>query len=370
MLPLLYETINTVLSPNSLKHLGRLTKCEKCSVSEQLNNNYQLSAVFAPTDELIDAVQNQRFLLAKPNPFDPPQFFEIYNSGYDETGKLTVAARHIKHCSYNNLILTDIYDEPALKTPQNHWNYLNTQSRVVMDNYFNFYSQITEQMKIETGYIKSNTIGGLMEEMASVYSGEFHYDNFDITLSQSRGAKKNYVLRWNRNIASPNLTLDTANIYTHFVACAKVTLIFHEGLSDETRTEVQICAEPVAISGSTSKIRRIYLWDATSQMTVKTVSIPGNYNAAMADLHTLAANFNTSQLQKSENANLTVQYRPALDEMTAVGLGDTVDVMLKGGRTVEAKITKTVFDSLTERWESVELGKERLKLADYIAKKR
>ena len=56
--------------------------------------------------------------------------------------------------------------------------------------------------------------------------------------------------------------------------------------------------------------------------------------------------------------------------MSAVGLGDTVDVMLKGGRTVEAKITKTVFDSLSERWTSIELGKEKLMLSKYIAKTR
>ena len=75
-------------------------------------------------------------------------------------------------------------------------------------------------------------------------------------------------------------------------------------------------------------------------------------------------------MQTAPNVNLTVNYCPALDEMSAVGLGDTVDVMLKGGRTVEAKITKTVFDSLSERWTSIELGKEKLMLSKYIAKTR
>ena len=56
--------------------------------------------------------------------------------------------------------------------------------------------------------------------------------------------------------------------------------------------------------------------------------------------------------------------------MAAIGLGDTVDVMLKGDRTVEAKIMKTVYNVLSERWESIELGQELLKLSDYIAKVR
>ena len=41
---------------------------------------------------------------------------------------------------------------------------------------------------------------------------------------------------------------------------------------------------------------------------------------------------------------------------------------MKDPRTVEAKIISTSFNSPSERWESIELGHEKLKLADYIAK--
>lgn len=368
MLPLLYETTNPIPAPDRMRYLGRLTKCEKCVVDERTNENYTLSASFAPSDALLNAIQNQRFLLAKANPFDPPQYFEIHDCGYDEIGRLSVAAKHIKHAANNNLVLTDIFDEPALKTPQQHWNYLLNYNRMAMENHFSFVSNITAQGRIETGYINSDKTGGLLEELAAVFDAEYHYDNFTIHLLQNRGTRKNYVLRWNKNIGAPNLSLTTADIYSHVVACGKVTAIDDTA---HTSQEVTICTNPIAISGSTSKIRRIYLWDATDRMTVKEVHVhPGNYNAAKADLNTLLANFNVGQLQIAEKANLKVNYRPALDEMAAIGLGDTVDVELKGGRTVEAKITATSFDSLAERWVSIELGKEKLKLADYIAKRR
>ena len=79
MLPLLYEPTHPIPSPDRLRYLGRLTKCKSCVVTSQINNNYDLSAAFFITDELLDRIENQNFLLAKPNPFDPPQFFEIYN---------------------------------------------------------------------------------------------------------------------------------------------------------------------------------------------------------------------------------------------------------------------------------------------------
>lgn len=366
MLPLLYEPTSQDLSANSLKFIGRITKCEKCIVSEQLNGEYQLSAAFSPTDELIDEIQNQRYILAKANPFDDPQFFEIYNVSIDEIGRVNVNGRHIKHSAYNNLCLTDVYDNPVAKTPQNHWDYLKSEDRITLSN-FAFNSNVTKLLKIKSGYESSNTVGELFEEFVSVFGGEYHYNNFTVELLKNRGSKKNYVLRWNKNIASPSLTLDTASIYSHYVASGKVTAI-NDGMG--TRQAVTLFTDLYAISNSTSKIKRIYNWDATSQMEVKEVHVnPGNYNAALAELRTLAVNFDAeSILQISDSANLKVNFRPALDEMSAVGMGDTVDVELKGGRTVEAKIIATSFNSLSERWESIELGHEKLKLADYIAR--
>ena len=161
--------------------------------------------------------------------------------------------------------------------------------------------------------------------------------------------------------------MDTASIYSHYVASGKVTAI-NDGLG--TRQSVTLFTDLYAISNSTSKIKRIYNWNADSQMEIKEVHVnPGGYNAPLAELRTLAANFNAeSILQISDSANLKVNFRPALDEMSAVGMGDTVDVELKGGRTVEAKIIATSFNCLSERWESIELGHEKLKLADYIAR--
>ena len=93
MQPLLYYSNHPIPSPARMKYLGRLTKCIKCSVSTQINSDYQLSAVFSPNDELINEIQNQRFIAAKANPFDPPQYFEIYDYSPDESGKVTVSAR-------------------------------------------------------------------------------------------------------------------------------------------------------------------------------------------------------------------------------------------------------------------------------------
>ena len=98
------------------------------------------------------------------------------------------------------------------------------------------------------------------------------------------------------------------------------------------------------------------------------------YDAYRLILSYEAAHFISStkinQVQTAEDANLKVTIRQALDEMKELALGDTVNIILRGGQTVEARITKTVFDSLAERWENLEIGQQRLILSKFIAKTR
>jgi len=371
MLPLLFESTNPIPSPDRMKPIGRLTHVEKCTASERLNGDYTLSATFSPNDELIGEIRNQRFLSVLANPFDLPQFFELYGGEYDEAGRLTVKGRHIKHCANNNMIL-DLFSSEAqgTLTPVLHWGVV--EPLLHFENYFTFSSDITATAKMDVGWTRAGTLGEFFKELAEVFGGEFHYDNFNVDFPLNRGVKKNYVLRWDKNISAPKLSLSTAEIYSHVVATANITVI-HSGTPTN---DVIACSEPVLITNSKSKLYRIYQFDATNQLT--TTEIDWDSQAGKDRLaqelrnaaYYFAHNSYKNQIQYEENTNLQLTYRPALDEMREIGIGDTVDVMLKGGRTVEAKITATTFDCLAERWTAIELGEEKLKLSDYIAKRR
>lgn len=369
MLPLLYNSLFRTPSPSQMKYLGRLTKCGKCTVSERINSDYQLSLVIAPTDELINEVKDQRFILAKPSPFDDPQYFEIYNCVYDQVGQLTVTARHIKHCAYNNLITKNISDtQPQAVYPQNHWN--ECVANLSFNNYFTFDTNILTSAVMSVGITKMDTLGVMLEEMATAFGGEYHYDNFDIHFLQRRGSRKNYTLRWNKNVGSTKLTLSGATVYSHIVMYGNISVNVSGG-----KTAMRVCssAQPIAGAYQTTPINKILIIDASNQLP--TTEIPySQIGDIKTDLNALAVNYANNiaptAVQTAPSTNLTVNFRPALDEMSAIGLGDTVDVMLKGGRTIEAKIMKTVYNVLSERWESIELGQELLKLSDYIAKTR
>lgn len=366
MLPLLYESSLPTPSSDHMQYLGRLTKCKSCVVTSQINNNYDLSAAFVITDELLAQIENQFFLMAKPNPFDPPQFFEIYNY-FEENNVVTVKGRHIKHCAYNNMILDVFSDSGNAMTPQENWNHI--RPILAFSNGFSFSSSITATAKMETGWSRAGTLGDFFKEMAQVYGGEYYYDNFNISFLRRLGAKKNYVLRWDRNIIDPKLTLTADNVYSHVVAYGnfKITIM----PSGATDVDTLLCSDPVAI-GSGQKLYKIYMYDATGTFDNTTIAYTdiNSYRAQLLQRANAFVSGAGSAVQTAESPNLTVNYRPILDEMSAVGLGDTVDVELKSGRTVEARITKTSYDSLAERWTSITLGNEILKVSDLIAKVR
>ena len=364
MLPLLYEPTHPIPSPARLQYLGRLTKCKSCVVTSQINNNYDLSAAFFITDELLGEIQNQRFLLVKPNPFDPPQFFEIYNY-FEENNTVTVKGRHIKHCAYNNMILDVFTPTTNVTTPQGHWNVI--EPLLYGDNFFSFSSAITATAAMQTGWSRAGTLGDFFKEMATVFGGEFYYDNFDVSFLQRLGSKKNYVLRWDRNITDPKLTLTADNVYSHVVAYGNFKVSTPGGNSVDT----VLCSNPERI-GSGQTLYKIYMYDATNTFDNTEISRDQimDYRVSLHNRARAFANGAGNAVQTAESPNLTVNYRPILDEMSAVGLGDTVDVELKSGRIIEARITKTSYDSLAERWTSITLGNEILKVSDLIAKVR
>ena len=374
MLPLLYRSSNQIVAPDRMQYLGRLTKCTKCTAVEKLNGDYTLAASLAPTETLLDKIQNQRFIMAKPNPFDDPQYFEIYDMQFDEVNRLTISARHIKHCLYNNVISPVISNGAETDTPSGHWNTCCLSNILSFDNFFSFSSNISSAAAMERGYTKADTIGKFLEEMATAFGAEFHFNNFEIQLMDQRGERKNYVLRWNKNIGSPNLSLAAGEVYSHVVTYAELTAKYTRD-NHNYEYPVQICSDPRVISYDNQKLYKVYMYNATNQFKEKEVdpTVDQGYRGIKSALNTLSRQLITTgegaKLKTKESVNLKVNYRPALDEMNEVGLGDTVDVMLKGGRTVEAKIAKTEYDCLAERWVSIELGEEKMKLSNYIARR-
>lgn len=374
MLPLLYKTNSGVYCPSAsdMMFCGRLTKVSKCVVTETLNGDTTLSACVEPTDELIDQIENQRFICTKSNLSDDDQFFEIYKTSIKENGRLNISARHIKHHAFNYLI-ESATGSPANRTPSEQWNALLNNCVPAGVIPFDFSTDITGKKSVTYAANNAGLLGDAIEEMIKVYNGEIKFDNFHISLLQRRGSNKNFVLRWDKNIASSDLTLSTEQIYSDVVCYAKVKIQDPDKIS-----EIILCSNPNTISINHSLFHKVYMYDATNEVSTTEIGYHDatTYNKILSELNTLASsivqanNIPGYDIPYEQKINLKINIRSMLDNMKEIELGDTVTVVLKNGRTATARIIKTVFDSLAERWNNIEIGETKVKLSKYIAKRR
>lgn len=361
MLPFLYKTTSRIISTDSMQYLGRITDCKSCIATEILNGDYLLDAEIKVTDPLYSKITVQQFIQVKPNPFDEPQFFEIYEIERTSDGNLKIKAKHIKHCAYNNLMSADTDNDKEL-TPEEIWE--TASDEPVFENHFNFISDINEKKsRFKIGFETIGTFGDFFEELSEKFDGEYHWDNFNVEFLKSRGSIKNYPLRWGDNISSASQTLSTEEIKSHVIAAATV----HDVYKDR---DIQLMCEPYEIVGQQSKTNKLLLIDATylvSDMTVNSHT-GENFDFVKNSCRVAATTHYKNNEPASVKVNMTVDIRAELEKMTEIGLADTINNVIidSEGTKASAKISKVEYDCLLERWNKLELGTIKPKLSDYF----
>ena len=90
----LYEQNETNFTSNGLGYLSDVTEC---TVSEELNGEYELEMEYPVDGIRYSEIQHRRILYVKPNPYEDPQPFRIYNINRPIDGRVEINARHISY---------------------------------------------------------------------------------------------------------------------------------------------------------------------------------------------------------------------------------------------------------------------------------
>lgn len=372
MFPLLYKSLSTVIKSTDFTILGRLTSCRSCTVTEERNGDFTLTATISAHDRCATIIKTQYFLKAKPNPFDSPQFFIIYELVHKDNETIEIKANHIKHCLYNNAISTigDIGSSAAF-TPTDFWKmYINGYT--ALENHFVFSSDISTKKQMILGFSVPCTIGELLSDregsILDVYGGEYKFNNFNIELLKSRGKSSGYCLRWGQNISSYEQTVTSIDIASHIVAVAKV-------YDEYSKKSYYLTGDVLPLTSTSSKVQSLYLLDVSDEASNKPEDWTINSNTGeLVDVIrgqlTVRASAKRQEIAESNGkpiANIKVDFRAELDKMKQIGLCDSIYVDVNDEK-IRAKIVKTEYDVLLERWNKLELGNFKSKLSDYIIK--
>ena len=391
MLPILYEK-NTTKSDFDKNGLGFVRNCTKCVVVEERNGIYELELELSPTDRLAKDILPGRFLKVKSNPYDNPQIFEIYQTSVTDT-LITAKGQHFKYIA-NGSIISERPDLALLtdKTPTQTWNAV--QEYLEPQNYLEFYSDINTIGTVTAANARPVRLGeflmGVKGSMLDVFGGEFHYDNFKIDFLSQRGTNSGAVVRYGSNISSYKQDSDISTVYTHIIPYAIVQVESgdtHESLGERVIFLSEYKLELTAILNEAypnASPHTSYLsypkglsYDFSDDFTDdKLIEYSGgvNYNWQELEtkLRTVAKKYvvENSAALTDVSVNITIDTAESLKNLQHCKLCDTVQVYFEPLNYYStAKIVKTYYDCLLEKYTKLELGVTKKTIADLFSNK-
>lgn len=378
MIPKLFDEFVNSDTSYGTSYLGTLTTCTRCDVNEVRNGSYTLELETTVNDICANMIRSQRIIQVKPNPFDDPQYFEIESTERTLDGKIKVSAKHIKSLCFGistNPVGSKDPENPDVFTnvlPKQAWeyiqaSYMGTPREIIP---FNFYSNVEGEKDFSLGLTTPETLGDILGgkegSFLDTWGGEFWWDNFNIYLKAARGSTKYYKIRYGQNISDANQSESCESTYSYVLPYGSV--------NNTSNHKLNISAPAVAIPNSTAVYKKTKMVDCTEALDGYTYGPQTAGGSTLLELQAVMQNYAlhyaTSNQLGDLNVNISVTLRAELDEMSQIGLCDTVTVILDNfGTQATAKITEVTYDALMERWDKIVIGSAKVTVSDLILNK-
>ena len=364
MIPILYDAdlADALTISNGI---GRLTDTISCKVVEERNGAYTMSLVY-PFDGIhAEDLKVQRIIKVKAGDKAGNQCFRIYKVNPTLDGKqITVECNHI---SYD---LSFYPVTPFSGTLQLYG--VQTGIAMIFYNSVNGYSPwniVCEQYDLQnpvtfgTDVPRSvrSMLGGSEGSILDIFGGEYEWDNRTIKWRRERGADNGVTIAYGKNLTSYEQETNIAEVYT--------------GILPYYSYEGTVVYGDVQYSSNQSSFpfNKSVCMDFTNDFQTE-----GEEPTAptVAQLNARAQSYISANNVGTPKVSFDIEFYPlwqdpsykAFGDLDRVGLCDTVTVLFTelGVRT-KAKVVKTVYNTLLERYESIELGSVRANIADTIS---
>jgi len=199
MIPILFPSDATTFTTNGL---GRLADVIECIVTEERNGPYELEMRYPITGRHYSDISISRIICAVPADGKAIQPFRIYRMEKPLNGVVTIYAEHI---SYQ---LNHIPVMPFTATSCQE-ALLRMVANSAQENPFSVWTDktTTGNFKLDHPEEFRALLGGMQGSILDVYGkGEYEFDNRIVKLHVNRGADTGVVLRYGKNIT--DLTQD------------------------------------------------------------------------------------------------------------------------------------------------------------------
>lgn len=352
MIPILFESNETEFKTNGI---GRLSDATSCKVTEERNGQFELEMEY-PLDGIhYSDLKYGRFILATPSYNADPEPFEIYKAIKNLNGRMTFYARHISY----RLSLIPVMPFTASTCAEAFTGLKNNSAEECP---FTFYTDKAAEGNFSVDVPSSirSLLGGQTGSILDVFgTGEYKWEKYKVSFLLHRGETKAVSIRYGKNLTDLKQEESIENTITGIVPYWKgnvenqdVTVTLPEKVvySDNADKFPYKRTTPVDFSSdfqekpTEEQLRN----DAKSYIKNNNIGVP-------------SVNLKVSFVNLAD----TEEYKGLTDE--DIRLCDTVNVVYeKLGITAQAKVVKTVWNVLTDSYESIELGEGRTNLASSL----
>lgn len=322
--------------------LGALSDCISCVVEETLNGPFELEMQYRLNGLHYADITLRSIILAKPNPTARPQPFRVYKISRPINGVVTINAQHL---SYDlSGIVIEPFNAPSLASALE-----GMKTNAVTENPFEYETDKTVISDFVVSYPSSarSLVAGQRGSLLDTYGGELEFDRYQVKIWAHRGKDNGVTIRYGKNMTDVSQEEDGSGVYTG---------VYPYWYSEEEGS-ADLGSSYVPVEGEFD-FTRILLLDLTEEFENKPTA---------EELTQKAQEYISNHDPGVPTISTTVSWYQSKDFVENVNLGDVVGVYFSRlGISAKAKIVKTRYNALQNRYESVDIGSVRSSIAGTI----
>ena len=354
MKPILFDKSATTFTSNGL---GRLD-CIACKVVEERNGMFELEAEIAEDALHSKEIEMDSIILAKPFDGGSNQPFRVYKITKPFNKRFKIYAQHI---SYQLSYIPTMPQTVPADTTACATALAGLKSNAAEDCPFDFETDVTTISKYNMDVPQSirSCLGGIEGSILDQFGGEYEWDGYTVKLHKNRGVTEPKVtLRYGKNITDLEQEEYISATVTGICPFWKST----DG-NNITYLPEKVMESQYADNYPFKRTTTVdFSQDFETEPTLEELRIAaGNYiNKAGIGIPKVSIKVKFTALWQTEEFK-------DLAALQYVKLCDNVGVYFeKLGISTKAKVVRTDYDVLTERYNSIEIGSISTSLAGTI----
>lgn len=351
--------------------LGALPDAASCTVTEERNGGYEVEMEYPLTGSHFSDIQKRRILYVKPNPYDDPQPFRIYSITKPINGIVTVHAAHLSYDTSGSIVKLFPADAGSASAAM---SYLKNFS--VPSTPFTFFTNVGKSgtMSVPKPSSIRSLLGGSDGSILDTFGGEYLFDKWNISLLESRGSNRGVTIRYGKNMTDLEQEENDTDFYTGVYPFwysesengGLVTLSANDGIVNAPGNYDFVKIMPLDLSSEDFSKET-----TDSEGYTTTIEKPTEAELLAAAQKYIADNkIGIPKVSLDVSFVMLAQTEEYKDfsRLETVKLCDTVTVEFeKLGVKTTAKCIKTVYNVLTDKYDSIELGEPKSSLAETVS---